>query len=199
MPDRPIAFSVAHSSVASGARAPSNFILTEYEVSLRASLAAFQDLAGDFPCMLYDCGPFQAGSYDSMKVEAINGSKTRLAIEIHCNASDNPGASYGEVVHHKLSIPGMQAAAVIARTLGEGFKQGHHKMWRNRGARPNSIEQDKHLFFFLEKTTVPALIVEGLFISNPEQAAWLASDGGAEAYGYLVAEGVRRWLGGARA
>ncbi len=199
MPDRPIVFSVAHSSAASGAVAPGDLILTEYEVSLRASLAAFQDLAGDFPCMIYDCGPFGVGKYDDMKVAAINASKARLAVEIHCNASDNQGVSYSEVIHHKLSIPGMQAAAVIARTLGEGFKQGYHKTWRSRGGRPNTVEQDKHPFFFLERTTVPALVIEGLFISNPEQASWLASEGGAESYGLLVAEGIRRWLGGARA
>lgn len=201
MPDRPIFFSVAHSSAAHGARAPeaSNISLDEYEVSMRASLAAFRELAGDFPCQLYDCGPFTPKTYCKSKVAAADGSGARLAIEIHCNASaEHPDANYSEVIHHAASIPGREAAAVIARTIGEGFRLGQHKLWRSRGARPNTIEQDLHKDFFLENTHVPAIIVEGLFISNVDQATWLAADG-AETYGLLVAEGIRRWLGGARA
>lgn len=193
MPDRPIFFSVAHSSAASGARARDPLVLTEYEVSMRASLAAFRDLAGDFPVQLYDCGPFGVSRYDDMKIAAADGSGARLAIEIHCNASGtHPDASYSEVLYHSISIPGREAAAVIARTLGEGFRLGHHRLWRDRGARADDS------LFFLDRTHVPAIIVEGLFISNADQALWLAGDG-AEAYGLLVAEGVRRWLGGARA
>jgi hypothetical protein len=196
MPTRAIMFSVAHSSAARGARAQ-KIALDEYAVSRRASEAAFDVLAGDHACMLFDVGPFGVSGYDDAKVAAVNGLMPRLAVEIHCNASNNAGANYGEVIHHKLSEPGAQAAAVIARTLSEGFRDSTHKIWRNRGARPNTVEQDGHKMFFLERTKAPAIIVEGLFISNEEQAAWLAT-GGDVVYGLLVAEGIKRWLGGAR-
>ena len=192
----PLVFSVAHSSASPGAKARA-ILIDEYSVSLRASIAAFQDLAGDFPCMLFDSGPFPPARYADLKVAQVNASKAKLAIEIHCNASDNEGACYSEVIHHAQSIPGIGAASAIALALSEGFR-GRHKIWRSRGARPNTIADDGHKLFFLERTTVPALVVEGLFISNAEQAAWLASEGGAEAYGLLVAEGIRNWLGGRR-
>lgn len=192
----PIVFSIAHSSASPGAKAKA-ILLDEYSVSLRASLAAFQDLCGDFPCMLYDCGPFPPARYADLKVAQMNASKAKLAVEIHCNASDNESASYSEVIHHAQSIPGIGAASAIATALSDGFR-GRHKMWRSRGARANTVQHDGHKMFFLERTMVPAVIVEGLFISHGEQAAWLASDGGAEAYGLLVAEGIRQWLGGRR-
>ena len=72
-----------------------------------------------------------------------------------------------------------------------------HSQALSRGGRPNTVEQDKHLMFLLERTTPPAVIVEGLFLTNADQAAWLAGDGGCEVYGLLVAAGVRLWLAGA--
>ncbi len=196
MPNRPILFSVAHSSAASGVYAADE-LLSEYTVSKRASLAALRNLAGEVPVELLDVGPFPQSVYDDLKVDAVNRCKPRLAIEIHCNGGP-PGASYGEVIHHRLSKPGAEAAAVVSRTIADGFQKGEHRLWRSHGGRPNTVEYDKHLMFFLERTDVPAIIVEGLFLSNPQQASWLAR-GGCEAYGLLVAEGVRRWLGGAKA
>lgn len=196
MPNRPILFSVAHSSAAPGAEAKDQ-ILTEYMVSLRASLAAVRNLAGDFAVEFLDVGALKQNEYDDAKIDAVNRCQPKLAIEIHCNAAATQ-ASYGEVLHHRESLPGKEASSVIARTLAEGFTQGQHRMWLSRGARANTVEKDKHLMFFLERTKVPSIIIEGLFISNDEQAAWLAN-GGSEAYGLLVAEGVRRWLAGAKA
>lgn len=196
MPHRPILFSVAHSSAASGAHARYQ-PLTEYAVSLRASLAAVRNLAGEFPVELLDVGPFSQKDYDDLKVDAINRCKPKLAIEIHCNASDNEHANYSEVLYHRDSKPGAAAAQCIASALEEGFHSGHHKAWKAKGARPNTMEKDLHLMFFLERTMVPAVIVEGLFISNLDQVAWLQTNGGAETYGLLVAEGVRRWIASA--
>lgn len=196
MIDRPILFSVAHSSVDSPVSADG--ILTEYMVSLRATLAAFRNLAGEIPVEMFDVGPHKSANYDDLKVAAVNRCKPVLAIEIHCNGGP-PSRNYGEVIYHRKSADGMHAAQEIALALASGFKAGHHKDWPSRGARPNTVAEDKHLMFFLELTHVPAVIVEGVFLSNLEQAAWLAGDGGCEAYGLLVAAGIRRWIEGAKA
>jgi N-acetylmuramoyl-L-alanine amidase len=171
-------------------------ILSEYMVSLRATLAAFRNLSGEVPVEMFDVGPFKHSEYDDLKVEAVNRCKPKLAIEIHCNGGP-PARNYGEVIYHRKSAEGMHAAQDIAQALKDGFSDRHK--WPNRGARVNTIAEDNHLMFFLERTNVPAVIVEGLFLSNLEQAAWLAGDGGCEAYGLLVAEGVRKWLKGAKA
>ncbi len=193
--NRPVLFSVAHSATDSPA---AKYVpLTEYQVSLRATLAAIRNLAGEVPLEWLDIGPFKHTEYDDMKVAAVNRCQPRLAIEIHCNGGPED-RSYNEVIHHRDSVTGKEAASVVARVIKDGFNIGYHRHWRGRGARANTLAEDKHLMFFLERTTVPSIIVEGLFLSNLEQARWL-NEGGCEAYGLLVADGIRAWLGGARA
>lgn len=191
-PRRPVLFSVAHSAVSPGASTPDG-VMTEYFMSLRATLAAIRNLAGAVPIEWFDVGPYEAHEYDDLKVDAINRCMPSLAIEIHCNAGP-ASANYSEVVHHILSPTGKAAAEIMASTLAEGFKAGHHKNWPSRGARPNTVAHDRHLFFMLERTKVPTIIIESLFISNLEQAAWLTAEGGPEAIGALVASGVKRWI-----
>ena len=181
-----VLISVAHSSKSQGA-VSANGELTEYHVSLRASEACWRSLSGEFPCELYDCGPLKSTDYDDAKIKKVNLCKPSLAVEIHCNAGP-PGAKYHEVIY--ASKGGLDAAQHVCNALTEGFTGGHHKMWPRRGAR-----LDDRGLFFLQKTVVPAIIVEGLFISNEEQVAWLAT-GGSEAYGILVAEGIKRFLRG---
>lgn len=193
MPNRTVMFCVAHSSAAVGA-VNDAALLNEYTVSLRASLAAVRSLAGEVPVEFFDCGPIKnAKDYLAAKVAKVNACSPALVVEIHCNSSDFSNADYSEVIYHRNSVPGAEAASVVAASLAEGFTLGHHKHWQQRGARPNTEEHDKHLFYFLEKTNAPALIIEGVFISNDEQARWLVG-GGQEAYGLLVAEGVRKYM-----
>jgi len=195
---RPVLFSVAHSSVAPGAITPDG-LHSEYYVSLRATLAAMRTLAGDVPVEVFDVGPLKPSDYDEEKVNTINRCMPSLAIEIHCNASSNAFASYGEVIHHLGSVEGKRAADCVAMSLFEGFRKAG-KNWTSKGGRPNTVEQDKHKMFLLELTKVPSIIVEGLFLSNPDQADWLCGSGDhAGEYGRLVAEGVRKWYYGSRA
>lgn len=184
-----VLISVAHSSKAQGAVSPDGMI-TEYLASLRASLACWRNLAGDFAVELYDCGPLPVDLYDDAKVQRVNSCMPDLAVEMHCN-SGPPGARYHEVIY--ASGAGLDAATHVVDALSSGFANSHHKMWPRRGAR-----LDDRGLFFLQKTKAPAIIVEGVFISNEEQARWL-STGGAEAYGLLVADGIRKWLKGHRA
>lgn len=179
-----VLISVAHSSKAQGA-ADSQGVLTEYFVSLRASQACWRSLSGEHAVELFDCGPLPASEYDNAKIDRVNSCKPDLAVEIHCNAGP-PTARYHEVIY--ASAEGMTAAQFVINALSAGFAAGNHTGWPRRGAR-----LDDRGLFFLQKTSVPAIVVEGVFISNDEQAAWL-STGGAESYGILVAEGIKRWL-----
>lgn len=193
MTQRPVLFSVAHSSQAQGAVSPDG-LFTEYWVSLRATLAAVRTLAGIVPVEMFDVGPFKPSDYDDLKVNNINRCMPALAVEIHCNAGPH-AANYSEVIHHEKSADGQRAARVVARTMQEEFaKLGHN--WPSHGGRPNTVERDKHKMFLLQLTNVPTIIVEGLFISNEEQAAWLTQNDGFGTYGRIVAEGVRAWYAG---
>lgn len=166
--------------------------------SLRATLAAVRNLAGFVGVEMLDVGPLPLKEYDDEKVNRINQCNPSLAIEIHCNGGP-PDRKYSEVIHHRNSAEGARAAEAIAGSIAKDFADKHGKSWPSRGARVNTVREDKHLMFFLERVKVPSVIVEGLFISNQEQAAWLSGDGGCEKYGLAVADGVRLWLAGSNA
>lgn len=177
-----IILSVAHTKRAQGARSAS---ITEYEVSKIASRAAFEYLYGcGIPCALMETGWFT--QVESIKPKQRMPSGSLLAVEIHCNGSENQNAKYSETIYNSGSVGGKNAAIAINKALVLGFTQGKHSSWPNKGARA-----DDSLFFL--RGPAPAVIVEGVFISNPEQAAWLAVAGGCEAYGLLVAEGIKSW------
>lgn len=190
---RAVVLSVAHSFRAQGA-VNQRHALTEYDVSLRAVDAACGVLRQhDWPVVVIDAGDNGPAAYASAKTHIINAINPGLAVEIHCNASEDSTASYGEVIHHPVSAIGMRAANTVGDHLRDALGSTKH-LWPWRGAREWKPAFDKHQFFFLSRSNCPSIIVEGLFISNDEQAEWLASPGGAEAYGALVGEGIALFL-----
>lgn len=190
---RAVVLSVAHSYRARGASSE-RFALNEYDVSLRATEAACGVLRQhDCPVVVVDAGDQSPTTYAASKTEIINAINPGLAVEIHCNASADRSANYGEVIHHPLSPIGMRAAVTVGDHLRDALGNTKH-LWPWRGAREWKQAFDKHQFFFLSRINSPSIIVEGLFISNDEQAAWLAGPGGAEAYGALVGEGIALFL-----
>lgn len=190
---RAVVLSVAHSHRARGS-SNERFAVNEYDVSVRATDAALGVLRQrDCPVVVLDAGDNPVSRYDDIKVEAINALNPSLAVEIHCNSNEDKRARYGEVIHHPRSPYGMRAAVTIGDELRDALGNTKH-LWPWHGARAWALEKDVHRDFFLDRTNCPSVIVEGLFISNDEQAEWLASPGGAEAYGMLVGEGVALFL-----
>lgn len=187
-----ILISVAHSSKSVGAVSAEG-TLTEYLVSLRASLACFRSLSGEVPVELFDCGPLKSSDYDDAKLHRVNQCAPDLAIEIHCNAGP-PGVQYHEIIYASPTSKAKAPAEFICNQLTVGLNAVRDMRSPSHGARV-----DDRGLFFLQKTKVPALIVEGLFISNPQHARWLAGtadghDSGAEKYGVMVAMGIKAWL-----
>ncbi len=179
-----IVLSVAHTKLAQGAKTAGG--LYEYEMSQRASRAAFDVLyTANIPAAMFEVGYFTREGCMPAK-QLMPSRLAAMCVEIHFNASgENPKANYSEVIHHPASKAGAVCAMLVSASLSEGFTKGNHK-WGNHGPRP-----DGSLFFL--KGAQPAIIVEGLFGSNAEQAAFLETSGGPEAYGMLVAEGLKSW------
>lgn len=191
---RMVVLSVAHSWSSYGA-INRRVWLKEYDVSQRATEAAAAVLKQhSCPVCVIDVGDNPPSAYARIKTEVINAINPSIAVEIHCNASDDQRANYGEVIHHPSSPIGLRAAVTVADHLRDTLGSTKHHPWPMRGAREWSLEHDKHQFFFLKDTNCPAIIVEGVFISNDEQAEWLASAGGAEAYGAMVGEGISLFI-----
>lgn len=179
-----IVLSVCHTKLAYGATTEHG--LSEYEVGKKASRAAFEMLyMAKIPCVLVEAGFFTREGAMGPKQRLIRDAT--LAVEIHCNANVDRSANYSEAIYHPSSPKGKAAAEAIQAAFTVGLQAGNHVNWTVHKARP-----DPGLFFL--KTKTPAVIVEGVFVSNAEQATFLESDGGPEAYGLLVAEGIKSWF-----
>ena len=179
-----IVLSVCHTKLHYGATSADKKV-TEYEVGKVATRAAFEALHNDgIPCAMVELGYFTRTDAMGPKQRLIRDCE--LAVEIHCNANDDVRANYSETIYHPTSKVGKAAAEQIQAKVASGFFS-HDRKWAVRGARA-----DAGLFFL--KTKTPAVIVEGVFVSNVEQAQFLASNGGPEAYGLLVAEGIKSWF-----
>lgn len=185
---RAVVLSLAHSYRARGA-ANERYALNEFDVSVRATDAAAMVLRQhNCPVIVLDSADTPYPLYAHVKTEAIRAINPSLAVEIHLNSSTDKRANYGEVIHRASDPVGLRAAVTISDHLRDALGASMH-LWPWHGAR----EDDRSLFF-LRDTNCPSVIVEGLFVSNDEQAAWLASPGGAEAYGALTGEGIALFL-----
>lgn len=96
------------------------------------------------------------------RAQMANELKADLFISIHCNAHPNANSKGTEVYAYSPSSTGYPLAKVvcdsICQTLGTV----------NRGAKPSS-------FAVLKQTSMPAILVETAFITNPSDAALLKS------------------------
>lgn len=188
-----ICISIAHSSKFRGA-ANTLYNVNEYEISRQASRSCFEILADNgHACTLIDCGSLNDTEYSLYKTKLINSMNPQpdLAIEIHLNSSEDKNAHYGEVLYKETTKTHISktAAESICQYLKDGFTKSIHPLtYKDNGA----VADDRGLFF-LDKVHCPSIIVEGLFVSNNGHADWL-KNGGAQAYGSLVAHGLLHWI-----
>ena len=98
------------------------------------------------------------------RVNAANGWPADYFISLHCNASTNTTASGSEVYVYSETSP--------AFPLGEAILVGLQNATglRNRGMRINQG------LYVLRRTTMPALLVEMGYLTNPEDARLLSTD-----------------------
>jgi len=188
-----ICISIAHSSKFRGA-ANTLYGINEYEMSRQASRVCFEILADNgYACTLVDCGNLNDTEYSIYKTKLINSMNPQpdLALEIHLNSSEDKSAHYGEVLYKETtkSYIAKTSADSICQYLKDGFTKSINPLIYT----DNGPIADERGLFFLDKIHCPSIIVEGLFISNNEQADWLKNNG-AQAYGALIANGILNWL-----
>lgn len=183
----PVLISVAHSRQFPGV---TNGALLEHDVSRTASAAAVDFLtANGVPVVITECAQLSDIDYSIIKPALANSFSFALAVEIHCNGAGDPKPNYGEAIYYPKSVDGQAAGQAICDALKTAWPSN----WPITGARANDPAIDLHYDFFLSKLKPPAVIVEGLFMSNPDQAQWLSVDGNPAVYGNAVAQGILAW------
>ena len=123
------------------------------------------------------------------KVSGINLIEPDLALEIHFNGFRNPIVGGAETLHDTGGESLTLAGKVQDRLV-------RHLGLRNRGIKPGWFQGDKSkgLVYFLWATDCPAIITEGLFLTNPEEAKLLLKPTTRYAYALGIAEGIIDYL-----
>lgn len=112
------------------------------------------------------------------RAEIANEEKCDLFISVHCNASSNEAAQGIEVWHRRGSERGRQWAVKVLKALSEAFPDH-----RARGVKDAT-------FAVLRRSTMPAILVELEFITNPVQSCFLDDPSCQDALAKAIARGV---------
>lgn len=150
-------------------------ILKEKDVNLAVALK-LRDLlesAGFYVVMTRTTDVSLVYPYDKAadlrkRAEIANSAKADIFISIHHNASESTAAAGTSVYHYPGSQDGALLASFIQQELVEAFG------WAGVSGKDDGIHSAN--FAVLRETTMPAALSESAFMSNPEEAALLATD-----------------------
>ena len=113
----------------------------------------------------------------------INESGAACAVSIHQNSYTEPFASGAQVFYYETSAEAQSFAAIMQRKLAEALDQENH-----RECKGNTT------YYVLKKTSIPIIIVECGFLSNPGEADLLLTSDYQERVAQAVCEGILEYL-----
>lgn len=120
----------------------------------------------------------------SERCKIANDAGADIFVSIHNNSVDSPSAEGTEVLFFPTSTGGKKLAKLIQEELVASI-----------GLKDRGIVERSDLYV-LNNTDMPAVIVEGAFISNPEEAKLLATDSFQQLFAQGVTNGIIRYFGG---
>lgn len=135
---------------------------------------------------LYDEGESNKKQQDmKRRCELINETKPEMVVSIHQNSYTQASVRGPQVFYYETSAEAKEIAATLQRTLNEYLEI----------AKPREIKAND-TYYILRKTEHPTVIVECGFLSNPEEAAMLATDDYQQKVAEAICAGVLECLEG---
>lgn len=126
------------------------------------------------------------------RVRAAAGA--RALISIHHNASGNAGAR-GVEIFRSVNPSFLEASQELADSLYRHYRAAIPEL-PSRGVRTRTRTSDgRDLFHVLRESPVPAVLFEGAFLTNADDAALLRSEGFRLRQAQGLASGLLAWLG----
>jgi N-acetylmuramoyl-L-alanine amidase len=111
-----------------------------------------------------------------------NQLESELFVSIHTNSFHLPTVSGIEVYHYPNSVKGKALAKSILSSLIASFPNHN-----NRGVKARNLK-------VLRETSMPAVLVEVEFISNPDQLQFLADENNREGLADSIAIGIQNYV-----
>lgn len=99
------------------------------------------------------------------RLSIIEEAKPELAVSIHQNSYPDRSVSGVQVFYYKDSVKGKAAAEIMQKQLIKTLKPSKER-----------TAKDNNTYYLLKKTSVPIMIIECAFMSNPTEAELLTND-----------------------
>ena len=113
------------------------------------------------------------------RLEIIEEAKPTLAVSIHQNSYPDPSVSGVQVFYYKDSVKSREAAEIMQAQMIRTLKPEKERVAKDNGS-----------YYLLKKTSVPIVIVECAFMSNPTEAELLTQDEYQERVAWAVYMGI---------
>lgn len=116
------------------------------------------------------------------RCDVADAAKAEVFVSIHNNSSTSSGASGTETFYFPTSTSGKTLASYIQEEIVRLVDR------QDRGATPRD-------FYVLRNTGMPAALVEGAFLSNPEEEALLKDSSFQQKLAQGISNGILRYFG----
>lgn len=113
------------------------------------------------------------------RLAVIEEAKPTLAVSIHQNSYPDASVSGVQVFYYKDSVKSKEAAEIMQKRMIASLKPE-----KERTAKENSS------YYLLKKTSVPIMIIECAFMSNPTEAELLVQDAYQEKVAWAIYMGI---------
>lgn len=113
------------------------------------------------------------------RLNIIEEAKPTLAVSIHQNSYPDPSVSGVQVFYYKDSVKSKEAAEIMQTQMIKTLKPTKER-----------VAKDNSSYYLLKKTSVPIVIVECAFMSNPTEAELLTQEAYQERVAWAVYMGI---------
>lgn len=118
-----------------------------------------------------------------LRCERINTSGAQCAVSIHQNSFTDTTASGAQVFYYTASEEGKRFADIMQKQLIQKVDPDNRR-----------ISKANDSYYLLRKTTIPLLIVECGFMSNPAEAKQLQDEAVQEKIAGAICAGIQQYL-----
>ena len=119
------------------------------------------------------------------RLAIIEEAKPAIAVSIHQNSYPDSSISGVQVFYYKDSVMSKDAAEIMQTQLIRTLKPKKER-----------VAKDNSSYYLLRKTSVPIVIVECAFMSNPTEAQLLTQDDYQEKVAWAIYMGIMQVING---